>query len=391
MKRALTIAIISCSLITVASSFLSAKAGEKEVTLPLQTVTLETSLPGDDQLWGDHQVVGDRHLLLEAIGYSLKYLQTPSAVEAYRDYPIPGVTRDRVRRSLLRFRQLLLNSKSAEELQQAVTQEFDFYQSVGADQQGTVTFTGYFVPIYQASRTPTAEYRYPLYRKPKDIQNWSKPQLERLEIEGEDGLLGTASPLSGLELVWLRDRLEAYLIQVQGSARLELTDGKIMTVGYAGNTDYPYVSLGKELVNDGKFTIEQLSLPVLIDYFRQHPLELNEYIPRNQRFIFFEETNGAPPLGSLGVPVTAERSIATDKSLMPPGALAIIQTQIPAPSSDHNSPVPLVTRYVLDQDTGSAIKGAGRVDIFMGTGEQAGDRAGMIHNTGQLYYLLLKE
>lgn len=391
MKRALTIAILSCSLITVTSSFLSVKAEEKKVILPLETVTLETSLPGDTQLWGDGQVRGDRQLLLQAISYSLKYLRTPSAVEAYRDYPIPGVTRDRVIHSLLRFRQLLLNSKSAEELQRAVEREFAIYQSVGADQDGTVTFTGYFEPIYPASTTPTAEYRYPLYGKPKDLQNWSKPHLNRLQIEGEDGLLGASSPLSGLELVWLRDRLEAYLIQVQGSARLELTDGKIMTVGYAGNTDYPYVSLGKELVNDGKFTLEQLSLPVLIDYFRQHPLELNEYIPRNQRFIFFEETNGAPPLGSLGVPVTAERSIATDKSLMPPGALAIIQTQIPSPNSDHNAPMPLVTRYVLDQDTGSAIKGAGRVDIFMGTGQQAGDRAGMIHNTGQLYYLLIKE
>lgn len=194
-----------------------------------------------------------------------------------------------------------------------------------------------------------------------------------------------------MELVWLPDRLEAYLVHVQGSAQLELTDSSTMAIGYAGRTDYPYVSLGRELVNDGKFRLEDLSLPVVIQYFRDHPAALDRYIPRNNRFVFFEETTRLSAIGSLGIPVTAARSIATDKSLMPPGALALIQTQIPYPNANGDLIPQFVSRYVLDQDTGGAIRGAGRVDIFMGTGDAAGDQAGRINHSGQLYYLLLNE
>lgn len=343
----------------------------------------------DDQLWGISNSAGDRVALLTAIDQSLTYLDTPEAQEAYAKYPIPAFTRDRVRRSLERFRQLLLTSQSAAALQTAVLQEFDLYQSIGSDEAGTVSFTGYFAPVYTASRVPTAEFRYPLYRLPPDLAEWSLPHPTRAQLEGADGL--QTERLHGLELVWLRDRLEAYLVQVQGSAQLQLTDGSLMAVGYAGRTDYPYISIGRELVNDGKIAEADLTLPNVIQFFHDHPTALDVYIPRNNRFVFFEETTGSPPTGSLGVPVTPERSIATDKSLMPPGALALIQTQIPEANSTGQLIPRLVSRYVLDQDTGGAIRGAGRVDIFMGTGTAAGDRAGLINHTGQLYYLLLKE
>ena len=166
-----------------------------------------------------------------------------------------------------------------------------------------------------------------LYRLPPNMGQWPRPQPTRLQLEGADGLQGSQGKLQGLELVWLRDRLEAYLVQVQGSARLQLKDGGTMSVGVAGHTDYPYVSVGRALVNAGKFKLEELTLPRLIQYFRDNPADEDLYLPQNNRFIFFEETGGAPATGSLGLPVTAERSIATDKSLMPPGALALIRAQ----------------------------------------------------------------
>jgi membrane-bound lytic murein transglycosylase A len=354
-----------------------------------EAVTLD-SLGFDEQLWGTAEQPGDRQALLKSIDHSLRYLATPTAAATYQNYPIPGINLERVRRSLVRFRQLLLTSNSPAELQAAVNREFEVYQSVGHDDQGSVLFTGYFEPIYAASRTPSAEYRYPLYRLPTNFNNWKTPHPTRADLEGVDGF-GENSPLYGLELVWLRDRLQAFLIHVQGSARLQLPDGSVMSVGYAGKTDYPYTSVGRELVKDGRLPLDGLTLPVLIDYFRQFPSELDQYLPRNQSFVFFRETNGAPATGSLGVPVTAERSIATDKSLMPPGALALIQTRIPYPNAQGQLESRWVNRYVLDQDTGSAIKGPGRVDIFMGTGVLAGDRAGVIGGNGNLYYLLLKD
>lgn len=192
-------------------------------------------------------------------------------------------------------------------------------------------------------------------------------------------------------MVWLKSRLEAYLIQVQGSARLQLTNGRTMTIGFDGSTDYEYVSLGKELINEGIFQPEELSLPKLIDYFEANPTELSNYIPRNNRFIFFRETFGSPPIGSIGVPVLAERSIATDKSIFPPGAIAFIATQLPYQRANGDWLKLPVSRYVLDQDTGSAIKGAGRVDIFLGTGPNTQTRAGLVNDPGNLYYLLLKD
>ena len=351
---------------------------------PLQTLQNPPSSIVDEQLFRQ-----DKQSLINSIDNSLRYLQTDKAKQAYQNYSMTEFSRDRVIASLKRFRVLLLKSSSSYQLQRAVAKEFVFYQSVGHDNEGTVSFTGYFQPLYKASRYPTAKYRYPLFSKPSDFDSWQSPHPTRRDLEGTDGL-GTSSIIKGNELVWLSDRLEAYLIQVQGSAKLELTDGTIMTIGYNGATEYPYSSLGKELIKDGKIPADKMSLPRLTRYLEEHPAELSIYLPRNKRFIFFQETGGRPAYGSLNIPVTDERSIATDKTIMPPGALALIQTKIPQVNSQQQVTTPFVSRYVLDQDTGSAIKGPGRVDIFFGTGDIAKTKAGLVDWTGRLYYLLLK-
>lgn len=335
----------------------------------------------------DQAIDHDKQSLLKSIDYSLKYLQTERAIIAYKKSEF---TRERVYKSLQKFRQLLISTKSPQQLQAAIEKEFVFYQSIGRDNKGTVLFTAYYEPLYLASRQPTKEFRYAAYRSPADLESWAKPHPTRLELEGADGLQGSKGKLTGLELFWFRNRLEPYMIQIQGSAKLKLTDGTQTTIGYAGNTAYNYRSLGKSLVDDGKFPLEGLNMPIILDYFRKYPQDLNIYIPRDQSFVFFQENHGQPAQGSIGVPVTPERSIATDKSLMPPGALALIRAPFPYLNKSNKIEHRLVSRYVLDQDTGGAIKGAGRVDYFLGTGESAGERAGLTVSNGQLFYLLLK-
>ncbi|WP_295614490.1 MltA domain-containing protein [Chamaesiphon sp. GL140_3_metabinner_50] len=348
----------------------------------------EASLGFDEQLWGKS---GDKLAMVKSIDNSLRYLDTPAAIKAYQNYAVQGISRDRVRRSLVRFRQLVNTSTSAGELQAAVKKEFAFYQSIGNDNKGTVKFTGYYEPIYQASRQQTAEFKYPLYKLPANFSSWKDPQPERLMLEGADGLQGSKSSLAGNEIFWMRDRFEAILVQIQGSAELELTDSTKTTVGFAGGTNFAYSSIGKELAKDGKVTPSQLTLPGIIRYFQENPQELDVYIPRYKRFVFMKETFKGEAMGSINVPVTPDRSIATDKSMMPPGALALVYTELPyATTSGRSIQQKLVSRYVLDQDTGSAITGPGRVDYFMGTGKVAGDRAGVTGGPGQLYYLLLK-
>ncbi|MEA5620344.1 murein transglycosylase A [Cronbergia sp. UHCC 0137] len=345
----------------------------------------------DERIYGtENEQIADKQALLKSINHSLRYFQTKNSVIAYQRYSVPGITRDRVYKSLQRFRQLLLSTNSASQLHAAMEKEFVFYQSVGKDNKGTVLFTAYYEPLYSASRTPTAEFRYPAYRLPPNLNSWSLPHPTRLELEGADGLQGSKGKLKGLELFWFRDRLEPYIIQIQGSGRLKLTDGTETTIGYAGNVRHNYQSLGRSLVDDGKVALEGLTMPIILDYFRKYPQDLNIYIPRDRSFVFFRETNGAAAQGSINVPVTAERSIATDKSLMPPGALALIRAPFPYLNKNKQLEHRTVSRYVLDQDTGGAIKGAGRVDYFLGTGKVAGDRAGLTVSYGQLFYPLLK-
>ena len=352
------------------------------------TVNYEDSPLGfDEQLWGKS---GDKAALLKSIDNSLRYIETPAATKAYQNYVVQGISRDRVRRSLVRFRQLVTTNNSAAELQAAVKKEFSFYQSVGKDNKGTVTFTGYYEPIYQASRKQTAEFKYPIYKLPPDFSNWRDPMPERVMLEGTDGLQGAVGPMAGNEIFWMRDRFEVILVQIQGSAELNLTDGSKTTVGFAGGTNFAYSSIGKELAKDAKVTPSQLTLQGITRYFRENPKELDVYIPRYKRFIFMKETFKGEAMGSINVPVTPDRSIATDKSMMPPGALALVHTELPYATSGRSIQQKLVSRYVLDQDTGSAITGPGRVDYFMGTGKVAGDRAGVTGGPGQLYYLLLK-
>ncbi|MDF5737984.1 MULTISPECIES: murein transglycosylase A [unclassified Nostoc] len=341
----------------------------------------------DEVLYGQ---IPDKKALISAIAHSLQYLQTANAAAAYQNYPVAGITRDRVFKSLKRFRELLLKTNSAIELHQAILREFVLYQSVGQNSKGSVLFTAYYEPLYAASRVPTTEYRYPVYRLPADLNSWPKPHPTRLELEGADGLQGAKGKLQGLELFWFRDRLEPYLAQIEGSARLQLADGTQTTIGYAGNNAYNYKSIGRELANDGKLPLQGMTMPIILGYFQKHPQELNIYIPRDRSFVFFQENHGQPAQGFINVPLTAERSIATDKSLMPPGALALIRASIPFVNPTGKMEERIVSRYVLDQDTGGAIKGAGRVDYFLGTGKLAGDRAGITVSNGQLFYLLLK-
>lgn len=324
----------------------------------------------------------DRPVLLQAIDHSIRYIRTPSAAKRY---PIGGITQERVEKSLVRFRRLVQVSRTAKDLQQAVSREFDLYQSVGRDRQGTVQFTGYYEAFYKASRTRTDEFQYPLYKMPNNFAQWRSPHPTRAMLEG-------SKQLAGSEIAWLSDRFQAFLVHVQGSARLQLKDGEVLTIGYAGKTDQPYRSVGAELVRDGKIRLEDVDLQALIDYFRVNPEQTLMYLNRNPSFVFFRETDGQPATGSIGVPVSPERSIATDKKIFPSGGLALVRTQVPLENPQTGKlELKEVQRFVLDQDTGGAIRGAGRVDIFMGTGDRAKQRAGLIKGDGELYYLLLKK
>ena len=192
--------------------------------------------------------------------------------------------------------------------------------------------------------------------------------------------------LAGSELVWLADPLDAYIAHVNGSAVLRLPEGGELRLGYAGNNGHEYTSVRNELIRDGKLDEEEANLATMREWALAHPREATEYMGRNERFVFFTPIEGNPR-GSLNVEVTAERSLATDKALFPRGAVTFVDTHLGGGHPRSGRPI---SRFMLDQDTGGAIRTAGRADIYLGVGPNAERLAGSTKTEGQLYYLFLK-
>lgn len=339
--------------------------------------------------------LADRDSLLRAIDESLAYYKKPSSKKYF---PYLDITHERAMKSLAAFRTLVTAAATGEELNREIVSRFDVYRSVGCDNAGTVLFTGYCEPIYRGSLTPTAEYRFPLYKLPPDVvkDEEGKPLGKRtafglVPYDTREAIeTGRVLEGRGLELVWLRDRLEAYIVHVQGSARILLPDGKELKVGYAGKTDRPYRSIGQALVDDGHIRADDLSLTAIKSHFAKHPEDMEHYLFLNESYVFFQESKDGP-FGSLGAKVTPLRTIATDKGVFPRGAIAFADTMKPNLSEVGAIEKRPFRSFVLDQDTGGAIRSAGRCDLFMGTGPDAERLAGHTRSEGKLYYLFLKD
>jgi membrane-bound lytic murein transglycosylase A len=187
-----------------------------------------------------------------------------------------------------------------------------------------------------------------------------------------------------LELAWLADPIDAYIAHVNGSAVIRLPDGTQLKLGYAGKNGREYSSLGQALVADKKLGKDEVSLRGIREWAKAHPDEVQQYLDRNDSYVFFQPIDG-PPHGSLNVPVTAGRSIATDKRLFPRGSITFAAGRI---GTEYGA---RLDHFLFDQDTGGAIRTAGRADVYLGVGEEAERAAGATRQEGQLYYLFLKE
>jgi len=323
----------------------------------------------------------DKELLLQSISNSMEYF---NKIKTYPNaFSSIGFTPEKQTETLEFFRDGYIRYNNTQELNEFIAKNFRIFQAIGKMYEGKVHFTGYGTPIYDGSLTPTETFRYPLYGKPSDFR---KPYFTRREIE-ERNLL------SGNEIAYLKSKLEAYLIHVQGSGQIRLSSGEKVYIGYAGDSGHSYTSIGRLLVMDGKIQEEELTLHVLIEYFDQHPDELDHYLRQNDRYIFFMKVLHAVPHGSIGVPVTSMRSIATDKHVFPPGGLAFAVIGAERPGSTGKSQEKWQVEksfFVMDQDTGSAIKTPARADVFFGIGDEAMYKAGNLNTYGKLYYLLKK-
>jgi membrane-bound lytic murein transglycosylase A len=349
----------------------------------------------------------DRESLARAIRKSLEYYARLPERTTYRMGDQRFTVRD-MKESLEAFLAIVENGDSPSAIERKVRQTFDIYKASGSAPSGRVLFTGYYEPLLKGSLEKTDPYRYPIYRKPDDsvvvqlgkfrekyrnerlvgrVENGELlPYFTREEIDGV-GVLEN----KGLEIAWFADPVDIFFLHIQGSGMICLPDGKCFQVSYAQSNGRAYRSIGKLLIDSGKATRENLSMQGIKKYLREHPEEVEEILNYNESYVFFRKV-GEGPVGSIGVALTGGRSIATDQTIFPRGALAFIMSKKPiiGPDGDIRSWVPF-SRFVLNQDTGGAITGPGRVDLFWGRGREAEIAAGHLKEEGELYFLVLKK
>jgi membrane-bound lytic murein transglycosylase A len=259
-------------------------------------------------------------------------------------------------------------------------------------------FTGYFEPLLRGSRQKSGRFKYPLYKKPGDLitvdlgkfkkdlagqqiigrlaKNRLEPYADRAEIDR--GALGN----KGLELLWVDDPVDSFFLHIQGSGQVMLPGGRSMRVGYAGKNGHAYYAIGRELVNIGALTKENVSLQTIRAWLAANPGQADALMQKNRSYVFFRELKGDGPIGAQGVGLTPGRSLAVDRRYIPLGAPIWLDTRNPL------GPHQPIRRLVIAQDTGGAIKGVVRGDLFWGAGPRAREGAGKMKEPGRVFILL---
>lgn len=268
----------------------------------------------------------------------------------------------------------------------------------------TGLFTGYYEPLLHGSRKRGGRYTIPLYVRPPDLVTVDlgefREDLKGRRIAGrvEDGALVPFPDRTGiekgalagrdLELVWVDDPVDAFFLQIQGSGRVRLAEGGEMRVGYAAENGHPYFAIGKDLIERGALQPKEVSMQSIRRWLEENPELADDVMARNASYIFFQELEGEGPLGAEGVALTPGRSLAVDRKFWPLGVPVWLDAE--APAAKEGEPDRKLRRLLLAQDTGGAIRGPVRGDVFWGHGEEAAEVAGRMKHEGRMWVLLPK-
>jgi len=346
--------------------------------------------------------------LADAVDQSLRYFdkQDPESAVAFG---AQWVKVSRISESLLHFKTKLLELGLTSAFFVYVRESFSFFKSAAAK----VLFTGYYEADLRGSLTKTETYKYPLYKKPDDLflidlskyYFYDRAKKIPAVIRGRLNTDRTIVPyhnrqaidnkgiLKGrdLEIVWIDNPVDVFFLHIQGSGIVQLDNGEQMRVNYADANGHPYNAIGRLLLQQGALTRENISMQSIRRYLESHPQQMDDIFNYNPSYVFFRVVDEGP-IGSIGVPLTPYRSLATDRRLMPRGALCFVETELPVLDEEKNlTGWKPFQGFVLNQDTGGAIRGADRADLFTGYGETSRLTAGYMKQPGTFYFLLLKE
>ena len=348
----------------------------------------------------------DMEALLLAVNRNLEYLRRLDPEKIFQ-YGPNHFTCQQVQDSQEFFLKLITKNLNQKQLNKEIKRHFRLYRATGRTGNSKVLFTGYFEPIFEGNLVSDETYRYPIYGKPADLLRIDLSQFHE-KFEGEsivariDGTqvvpyysreqIESQKALEdrNLEIAWLKDPVDVAFLHIQGSGRLNLPNGDTISVGYHASNGRPYRSIGRYILAQGYMERDEMSMQGIRSYLSEHPEIRDEVLNHNPSYIFFRILENGP-LGNINVPLTPGRSIALDTRLFPKGALAFISCQKPVVNDQGEITQWFqFSRFVLNQDTGGAIRGAGRADLFWGSGPYAELAAGHLKHDGELYILIKK-
>jgi membrane-bound lytic murein transglycosylase A len=342
----------------------------------------------------------------ESIEQSLLYLRTKPA-EMKFNFGSDTYETEHMINSLEKFKAFISCKPSGDELREFIKDNYLVFKSKGGNESGEVLFTGYYEPFLEGSLTKSDAYKYPVYGIPSDLVSIDLslfspkyagekisgrytgktvvPYFDRKEIE-TGGILEGKAPV----ILWVKDRIDLFFLQIQGSGKIRLDNGETVNIHYHASNGRPYKSIGAYLIDKGIIPRSEMSMQRIRAYLNDNPEQIDETLNYNPSYVFFK-TEKDGPLGCLNVRLTPERSVALDRRIFPPAGLVYIETEKPVVSeSGEISEWIKSYKFVLNQDTGGAIRGAGRADIFWGSGDYAEKAAGNMKHKGSLYFLVLK-
>ncbi|MBF0136259.1 MAG: murein transglycosylase A [Magnetococcales bacterium] len=393
-------ALLAIVLTILVLRFVAQWVGEKVVPegnlrpVPWQEVQNHLKSAGDLRLWA------------EALEASAGYYEKLPPRESFKYGSLTSVSAASMARGC---RDLAARARTGDPsaLYRHLSAHYRLFASVGRDGQGDVLVTGYYEPLLEGALQRSESFRYPLYRRPHDLLEadlgtWFEdlkgrrlvarvekghllPYYNRTEID-QGGKLAD----QGLEVVWVKDRVALFFLQIQGSGRILLPDGTHVRVGYDGANGHPYRAIGGYMVKEGMLLKTQVTLQSIRKWLAQHPDQVERVLQYNPSYVFFRQQEGGP-FGNIQVPLTAGYSIATDHREFPKGAPALLVARWPKFAQATGEEIATwepVQRLVVNQDTGGAIRGPGRVDWFMGFGPEAERVAGVMKpDQARLYFI----
>lgn len=341
----------------------------------------------------------DRPGLVVALSRSLAHLESlPAATRFSLGHSQVPVTR--LIDSARHLRNLMRGPLDDTQLAQRISEDFIAFRRYPENPQQRLLVTGYYQPVFSGSLQRRAPYLHPLHRRPDDLvvrrEEGRKPRIGRIfqgrflpywtRSQIEEGNL-----LKGGELVWLRDPFDAFTLHVQGSGIVRLTDGTLRGVRFAQKNGHPYTSIGKYLVDTGRMRLAEVTMDSIREYLRQHPHEQLGIMRQNDSYIFFDWTPPGPAIGNINQELIPGRSVAADQRCYPPGSILWLRSRRPVLERGIVVGWQSMDRLVSVHDTGSALNGPGRIDIFWGTGDRAGQEAGQMKERGEVVVLLRRQ